>query len=223
MRSGIYKITNPEGKVYIGCTKDLERREHNYKLKKCFSQKLIYESILFYGWGKHKFEVIEITEDLILREKYWIKKLDTYNEGLNGNKGGGGPTIHSKTTRLKISKMGSLNKGKRSISHRKGKKLNKEHKLNISMGRKGIPSHRKGKKLSEEHKLNISKGKKGVPNPNNAKVILQYDKDNNFIAEHPSIEQAAISVNGNPTAINNALRKGGEATSSSYIWKYKKL
>ena len=223
MRSGIYKITNPEGKVYIGCTSDLERREHNYKLKKCFNQKLIYESIMFYGWEKHKFEVVEVTEDLILKEKYWIKKLDTYNKGLNSNKGGGGPTKHSKVTRLKISKMGSLNKGKRVISHRKGKKVSEEHKLNISMGRKGIPSHRKGKKISEEHRLNISKGKKGLPNPKNAKAILQYDKDNNLITEHSSIEQAAISVNGNPTAINNALKKGGEATSSSYIWKYKKL
>ena len=82
---------------------------------------------------------------------------------------------------------------------------------------------RKGKRISEEHRLNISKGKKGLPNPKNAKPILQYDKNNNLIAEHPSIEQAAISVNGNPTAINNALKKGGEATSSSYIWKYKKV
>ena len=62
MRSGIYKITNPKGKVYIGCTIDLKRRENNYKLKKCFTQKLIYESILFYGWEEHKFEVIEFSD-----------------------------------------------------------------------------------------------------------------------------------------------------------------
>jgi len=223
MRSGIYKITNPEGKVYIGCTSDLERRIKDYERGNIRTQPLILQSWRKYGWGSHTFEILEYTKDLILKEKYYIKKYDSYYKGLNGNRGGNGVKKHTLNTRLKMSIAGKKNKGKRVISHRKGKKVSEEHKLNISMGRKGIPSHRKGKRISEEHRLNISKGKKGLPNPKNAKPILQYDKNNNLIAEHPSIEQAAISVNGNPTAINNALKKGGEATSSSYIWKYKKV
>lgn len=221
MQSGIYKITNPEGKVYIGCTSDLERRIKDYERGNIKTQPLILESWRKYGWGSHTFEILEYTKDLILKEKYYIKKYDSYHKGLNGNRGGNGVKKHTLNTRLKMSIAGKKNKGKRAISHRKGKELSKEHSLNISMAKKGIPSPRKGKKLSEEHILNISKGKKGKPNPKNAKAILQYGKDNNFIAEHSSIEQAAISVNGNPTAITNALRKGGEATSSSYIWKYK--
>ena len=199
MQSGIYKITNPEGKIYIGCTSDLERRIKDYERGNIRTQPLILESWRKHGWDSHIFEILEYTEDLILKEKYYIKKYDSYYKGLNGNKGGNGVKKHTLNTRLKMGIAGKKNKGKRAISHRKGKKL------------------------SEEHRLNISKGKKGLPNPKNAKAILQYDKDNTLIAEHPSIEQAAISVNGNPTAITNALRKGGEATSSSYIWKYKKL
>ena len=82
-------------------------------------------------------------------------------------------------------------------------------------------SHWKGKTRSEENKLKISQSKKGKPIPSNNKPVLQYDKQGNFIQEHPSIEEAARSVGGNPTAINNALRKGENATSVGYIWRYK--
>ena len=197
MRSGIYKITNPEGKVYIGRSKNIDVRFDRYSRYKTLNlQPKLYGSFDKFGFENHIFEVIDINPEL---EAYYICKYNSYKNGLNCNIGGGGVIEHNKDTRELISIAGKKNKGKRMISHRKGKKV------------------------SEEHRLNISKGKKGIPNPKNAKPILQYDKNNNLIAEHPSIEQAAISVNGNPTAINNALRKGGEATSSSYIWKYKKV
>tara|TARA_R110000772_G_scaffold19155_1_gene53691 strand:- start:123 stop:716 length:594 start_codon:yes stop_codon:yes gene_type:complete len=197
MRSGIYKITNPKGKVYIGKSKNVDVRwDRHSKYKTLNNQPKLHSSFDEFGFENHTFEIIDTNIEL---EEQYIQKYNSYKNGLNGNFGGGGVIEHNKNTRKLISVAGKKNKGKRMISHRKGKKI------------------------SEEHRLNISKGKKGLPNPKNAKAILQYDKDNTLIAEHSSIEQAAISVNGNPTAINNALKKGGEATSSSYIWKYKKL
>jgi group I intron endonuclease len=197
MRSGIYKITNPEGKVYIGKSKDIDTRFDRYsRYKTLGKQPKLFNSFDEFGFKNHTFKIIDTNPDL---EMQYIQEYDSCKNGLNSNLGGGGVIKHNEETKRLISIAGKKNKGKRMISHRKGKKV------------------------SEKHRLNISKAKKGIPNPKNAKAILQYDKDNNFIAEHSSIEQAALSVNGSPTAINNCLKKGGGATSSSYIWKYKKL
>ena len=222
MKSGIYKITNPKGEIYIGCSVNVEERLKHYKiLGKITTQPLILESILKYGCNSHRFEILEYTEALIKREKHYIKKLDSFKKGLNCNIGGGGVNTHTEETKQKISTAGLKNKGKRTTSHRKGKTLSENHKSNISLSKLNKPSHRKGKTLSEDHKKNISKANKGIPKTGNFKPILQYDKQGNFISEHPSIESAALTIKGNPTAINNSLRKGGNATSCSYIWRYK--
>lgn len=197
--TGIYKITNPEGKIYVGCSKNISTRWVNYKNdKKIIKQPKLYQSFEKYGFENHIFEIIENIECLLTnREKYWIKYYNSYIDGLNSNSGGGGVDAHNENTKKLISKKGKLNVGKRKNSHWKGKKR------------------------SKENCLNISKSKKGIPNYLNAKSVIQYDMMGNQINEHISIEAAAIKVNGNPTAISNALRKGGNASSSGYIWKYK--
>jgi len=221
-KSGIYKITNPKGEVYIGHSRDLNRRENNYKLFQVKTQPLILESLYIYGWVNHTFKILEYTDNLKEREKYWIKKFDSFNNGMNNNRGGGGPEGHTEETRKLISEKSKANPGKRVNSHWKGK----PKPLHIIEANKANPgkrkdSHWKGKTRSEENKLKISQSKKGKPIPSNNKPILQYTKQGEFIQEHPSIEKAAKNIGGNPTAINNALRKGGEATSASYIWRYK--
>jgi group I intron endonuclease len=220
-KSGIYKITNPKGKVYIGCSKDLDKRENDYKLFRVKTQPLILESLYTYGWISHTFEILEYTINLRKREKYWIEKFNSFNKGLNNNRGGGGPETHTEETKKLISEKGKINKGNRENSHWKGKKYSEQHTANLSLSKKGKSSHWKGKIRSEENKLKISQSKKGKPIPANNKPILQFDKHLNFIREYPSIEEAAKTVKGNPTAINNSLRKGGESTSASYIWRYK--
>ena len=220
--SGIYKITNPEGKIYIGCSKNIVKRKNDYKLLKIKTQPLILESLYNHGWLNHIFEVLEYTMDLKEREKYWIEKFDSFNNGLNNNRGGGGPETHTEETRKLISDKGKANKGKRINSHWKGK-LKPEYVIEANKANKGkrINSHWKGKTRSEESKIKMSLSKKGKPIPANNKPILQFTKLENFIQEHPSIEDAARNIGGNPTAINNALRKGGNATSAGYVWKYK--
>lgn len=49
--SGIYKITSPTNKIYIGKSKSLKQRENNYKssLEKIKSQIKLYNSIKKYG------------------------------------------------------------------------------------------------------------------------------------------------------------------------------
>ena len=77
--SGIYKITNPRGRIYIGQSVHLFKRKKNYITRKGISEQVkIYNSIKKYGWDNHIWEIIELccVERLNERERYWQ---DFYN------------------------------------------------------------------------------------------------------------------------------------------------
>jgi group I intron endonuclease len=83
--SGIYKITNPEGKIYIGKSINIEKRFEDYKLLNCKNQSRLFQSLAKYGWINHTFELIEecSLNILIERENYYIEHFNTTNHGLN--------------------------------------------------------------------------------------------------------------------------------------------
>jgi group I intron endonuclease len=85
--SGIYKITNPKGRVYIGQSICLITRKSEYRRLKCKKQPRLYSSLLKYGFEEHIFEVIETCslEELSLRERYWQEFYDVLDKykGLN--------------------------------------------------------------------------------------------------------------------------------------------
>lgn len=80
--SGIYKITNPRGRVYIGQAKNIQKRLRYYLYKVPLSTK-IGRSIHKYGIENHIVEVLELTKDLDNREIFYIKHLNTVEQGLN--------------------------------------------------------------------------------------------------------------------------------------------
>jgi hypothetical protein len=71
----------------------------------------------------------------------------------------------------------------------------------------------------------IPKGKKG-PRPDllgkGAKKVRQYSKEGDFIAEYPSIKDAALAIN-KPNATSDITNccKGNLKTASGFIWRYK--
>jgi len=88
---GIYKITNPKGKVYIGQSTNIEDRwekGHKYCVG---SGKKLSNSIKKYGWENHVHEILEecSIEKLTERETYWIECYNSYIKGLNSTKKGG--------------------------------------------------------------------------------------------------------------------------------------
>jgi group I intron endonuclease len=86
MSIGIYKITNPKGKIYVGQTSNLEKRIVDYERIKCHKQHKIYYSLKKYGWEMHDFEIIELCEldKLNEREIYWGMYYNVLGEnGLN--------------------------------------------------------------------------------------------------------------------------------------------
>jgi group I intron endonuclease len=82
---GIYKITNPKGKIYIGQSINIERRSKEYKNIIHSSQRKLKNSIKKYGWENHTFEIIEECSIGILniRERYWQEYFNVLQEGLN--------------------------------------------------------------------------------------------------------------------------------------------
>lgn len=84
---GIYKITSPSGKVYVGQSIDIEKRFREYRsLRNCKHQPRIYRSLLKYGSSAHVFKILEecAYEDLNNRERYWQDQFDVVGiSGLN--------------------------------------------------------------------------------------------------------------------------------------------
>jgi len=105
MSIGIYKITSPSGRIYIGQTRNFESRCSDYKsLDKVVKQRRLYNSFVKYGFKSHSFEVIVECEISQLNE------LERYYQEINNVLGKGGLNcqyvktetkkyVHSKETR----------------------------------------------------------------------------------------------------------------------------
>jgi group I intron endonuclease len=132
MQSGIYKITNPKGRVYIGQSINLDKRLIDYKrYLKTGSQIKLKNSIIKYGVKNHIFEILEICPILLLneRERHWQEYYDVLSvKGLNCK--------YTKTLD-KSGKLSQETRDKISISL-KGSKRTLEQKENISKSHIGI-------------------------------------------------------------------------------------
>lgn len=84
---GIYKITNPNGKIYIGSSINLDNRINFHK--KYFNGSsclLLKQSLEKYGPENHQFDIIEEVTDISIlysRERYYIEMFDSFKNGLN--------------------------------------------------------------------------------------------------------------------------------------------
>ena len=88
---GIYKITNPKGKTYIGQSTDIENRIYKGHKYGVGSGKKLKNSLSKYGFENHKIKILEecSIEDLTKRETYWILQYNSYKKGLNSTEKGG--------------------------------------------------------------------------------------------------------------------------------------
>jgi group I intron endonuclease len=187
---GIYKITSPSGKVYIGQSRDVLKRKNDYsRLYQIKNQTRVFNSIQKYGFEKHTFEIIEECniEFLNQKERYWQDFYDVI--GVNGLNSVLTETeesikVLSLDTRLKISKKikehfeknGHPFKNRQHSEETKikqsdckkgenhpmfGKKYNEEVLIKMSNAKKGDKNPFKNKKHSEESKLKMSLSRKG--------------------------------------------------------------
>ena len=162
---GIYKITNPNGKIYIGQTIDYKRRLRHYKLLRCKEQPRVYNSLVKYGIENHKFKLIKecAKEELTQLERHFQELYDSVGKnGLNcilvaTNEFSGG---HSEESKKKISEG------------LKGRTFSQEHRAKIAEANRNrvisdetrykLGNGNRGRKLSEEWKKKSSESRIGL-------------------------------------------------------------
>ena len=173
----IYCIENKlNGKKYIGLTKgEIERRYKSHrniangdKSKK----QHIHKAMSLYGvknFECYEIDTAENYQELCEKEKYWIKKLDTQNNGYNETDGGEG-TIGVHPTEEQKRHLSELNKQKWNNLTQEEKDKRKKYFNQV----KKLSSGSKGKtwRLSDEAKKNISESKKGVPKSKEERIRL---------------------------------------------------
>lgn len=140
---GVYKIVNPEGKIYIGGSNNIKRRFGEYRRLSCKKQYKLYESFLKFGVSSHIFETIfECSlEELAKFETFYGLKYNVLTkEGLNLSLpkeefvyGG-----HSQETKNKIGKS------------RVGKKHSDKTRAKMSKSLQGRKAWNKGIKLTNK-------------------------------------------------------------------------
>lgn len=197
---GIYKITSPSGKVYIGQSTNIKNRFRQYSVMHSSGRNQIklWRSFKKYGVDKHIFEIIEECkfENLNKRERYWQDFYDVLNrdKGLN--------LILTKTDK-------------------KPKKVSEETKEKMSKSAKG----KKKKPFSESHLKKLSLAHMGNNHSEETKEkmripIIQLDKKECVIREFNSSKQAQEFTGILATGIVRVC-KGQRKTAGGFFWKYK--
>ena len=148
---------------------------------------LLRESLTTYGGNSHQFEVIEEVDitnlskakgDALLRkrERYWINTLETFKHGLNGNKGGSGCSSHTEEAKRKIGEANSKPKPA------------------------DFGANRTKAFYTDEWREKLRNAKR-----KNARPILMYDKEGNFVGEFPNNQRAADYIGCQKSAIWSVL------------------
>lgn len=247
MAAGIYKITSPSNRIYVGSTKNITRRFRDYRNLKCQKQRKLYNSFIKHGVENHKFEVITECEeiDLLKLETQFgeLYNVLDYKSGLNlqlpkdGDKLGG--------VSKEVINPGKFKKG--IIPKNKGiprTEEQKKHHSMIMMGRKskrkGIvtnkPAWNRGIPLTDEVKKKLSESLKGrnawnkglkcreetklklsIANKNQEAVNKKIILDVNTGVFYMSIKEASILNNIKRTTLN-AMLSGQNKNKTSLIY-----
>lgn len=158
MSCGVYKITNPNNRLYIGQSKNIESRWNTYYKLQCKTQPILFKSLKKYGIENHTFEIIEECPAnlLIERETFW--------------------KLHFKV--LEIESLCCRIDGPNGM-------LSEQTRKNLSESSKGKTfKHTKPKKLILHNSDGIERITKSQPN---RREVLQFDLEMNFIQEWSSI------------------------------------
>ena len=206
---GIYKITSPTNKIYIGQSIDIENRFLKYKFLDCKNQIRLYNSLKKYGFDKHKFEIVlECNiDDLNDNERYYQ---DLYlaigKNGLNCKltKSKDKSGLLSEETKLNLSKS-HWTKGK--YCEQTKDKISKKllgNVLSDTTIKKMIDNNPKfwlGKNFSQEHKKNLSLAKNGKQS-NRSRIII--DISNGVF--YKSLREASLIYNIKETTLCMQLK-----------------
>ena len=201
----IYKITNLiNHKIYIGLTTNtIEHRwkQHTNSADRPDAYYLLYRAINKYGIENFKIEELEQCDNNLLkeREKYWIKKMDSFylnGYGYNMTYGGEGVTKYSNEQILNL-----WNKG-----------------LKASEIAKELGAH--PTTIGERLKTLLPPGEARKRHINsNKKSVLQYDIFGNLIKQWESATQAEKELDMSAGNITRCCKKN-RVIANNFLWKY---
>lgn len=209
----IYKLTSPNGKIYIGQTINKKQRKYHYNSGDFKPQIKLWNSSQKYNWNPA--DSFEIIEEIVCgenkktineREIFWIKFFDSFKNGLNCNEGGDGNVgyIFSEETikKMSLSKIGIKHpewRNKKKSEYTKGRKH--------SEGSKKLMSVVKKQRMNDDIKNSIRKGlignKNGIGNKGGSKKI--YCLTNN--RTYTSIKDASIKLNLRESSIIDVCKE----------------
>lgn len=225
MIAGIYKLTSPSGKEYIGKSIDIEKRMYRYSINQVKTQRYIYNAILKYGWENFKIEILYSTNkkfkniDIMLNslEIYFIKKYNTFNNGYNLTTGGEGVSGRI---------VSEKSKEKYRITHKKnyikenhpwfGKKHSDETKKKIGLKSIGRDCGQKGKiKTQEEKYLDIL-------NQKTRKKVIKTTLDGEYISSYESLRDAERKTGIDKNTIKKRCEGSKPSKKYNFTFKYEK-
>lgn len=208
----IYKITNTvNGKSYIGKTTfsiDKRWKQHINKFKQGVDRHfLIYSAIEEYGLENFVVEEIEKVKDVYQlneREKYWIKYFDTYNNGYNGNKGGGKELTYDYNTIFELWQ-----------SNYKIKEIAKIIGCNEFVVRSCLNSY----DITTEERIQRSMDDQIASHEPYKREVLQFDiSANKLLNVYSSVSEAAKTIKCDKSYLSRVCRKNGIAF--GFLWCY---
>lgn len=205
--TGIYKITSPRNKVYIGSTINFKRRYSDYKYNHCKEQIRLYNSLNKYGFNNHIIEFIEecSINELHLKERYWQEYYESI--GING--------LNCFYVETNIKKRVCSIETKLKLSISSSGKNNPRYGAIISEEtRNKIGKSNKGKKRNKEQKERISLALIGNEYSNTNKYVINIDTGE----EYRSIRKAALINNINYNTLK-AMLSGKFKNNTNLIYK----
>ena len=240
---GIYKITNKiNGKCDIGQSIDIKRRINDHK--HCKTDKPLYRAFKKYGIDNFDFEILEecSQEELDQKEIYYINFYNSTTDGNGYNLEHGGEfkdiilCEEAKKKAVEGFKKAIKNMPKEQFEEwhkkiglkHKGKIVSQEQREKISKTlkkyfkdenvRKNLSAKHKGKVISlfTRIKMSIIQQEKMKQY---AKKVLQYDLNNNLIAEYNSLQDASKQTGFCKSGIGNCCN-GKAHTCNGFRWKY---
>ena len=241
---GIYKITSPKGRVYIGQSRNIHNRFKHYRSGHCKGQIRLSNSFAKYGIDSHTFEVVELCtiKQLDMRERFWQEKFNVLSsKGMNclyteipGKRG----SMTKQTLRKR--NLAYRRRNPLSVQHKdkissscKGRVVSKTTRLKMSVASKGIKKttlhrqrislSRKGIKMSETTKLKMRKPKTVDHilkiSRSLGKRVQQLTLDGKLISNWFSASEAArvlgINHQGISACCNKKLR-----SYNNYLWRF---
>jgi group I intron endonuclease len=206
----VYKHTSPSGKVYIGitCQKPEQRWQNGNGYKQCTR---FWNAINKYGWDNFEHEIL-FTElsfnEACKKEKELIFEYNSTNCDYGYNISTGGEFCPSNIV---------ISEERRRMISEKYKGENNPNYGNHKLAGENNPFY--GKHHSEETKRKLSQLAKGRKS-SRCKIVLQFDKNNTFIEEYPSLTDASKKTGCRLSDIcsccNGKLKSAG-----GFIWRYK--